>query len=986
MKGFLEQVAEYLHRVYGDELQRFCIVFPNVRAGLFFRKYLAQWSEKPVWAPAFRSLSSLVEEITGWTQADNLSLIFTLFQEFRQHKPTNESFEEFYFWGEMLLNDFDDVDKHLVNARDLFRNVSDLKDIDQIFDYLTDDQKDAIRVFWQDFNGGNSGLFKTEFATIWSSLYPVYSGFKQRLKEKSLGYEGMIQREAVQLLREGKTTHTAYEKYVFIGFNALTPCESFFFKSLQKQERAIFFWDYDDYYLTNRWHEAGTFMRENLRQFPQEWMFDNPNLTRNLASPSKNIEIISVPSDTGQAKLAGQLLEDLLGFQNPAGLENKEDLTEHKKNLTGLRNPAGYRTAVVLPDEYLLLPMLSSLPEKAGDINITMGYPFTCSPANSLFERLAALQQHIRMYADGPRFNHHDVCMILGHPYIQSIISVEADAFIKTIIEYNRIYVPESEIPKHELLQLIFKKCAKAQEFSEYLLTITSKLIASQSAPHPLPSGEEAGGWGFASEYLYTLFVSLQRIRDILATDDIDMDVQVFCRLLRKVFASLKIPFSGEPLKGLQVMGMLETRALDFDQVIFLSMNEGIFPKGTPNQSFIPYNLRKGFGLTTSERHDAISAYHFYRLIQRAADIRLIYNSAATDNNTGEMSRFLSQLVYEPAFDVQQRNITFLVNIDRSIPIVKERTDEVRRILGMYLAKTGETRKLSPSALNSYLDCRLKFYFRYVEGLKQKDEVTDEIDHSVFGLLLHKTMELIYSPYLNTEITADMIAKLQKDRKGIQTALYRAFAEDYFHTEKVTDSDITGRNIIIREVLLKYVMRILEIDREAAPFTLISLEEALNVSLPIRYNDNTAHLNMHGYIDRLDYTCNTLRIIDYKTGTAQRNFTGVADLFDRSKTGNHAVLQTLVYACMTHIARSEYPRVTSCLYVMKDIFKKDEKYDPRICISHKKPVDNYFDVAAEFETELNQLLSEMFLSDTPFTQTENIKKCRNCLYADICHR
>jgi len=294
-------------------------------------------------------------------------------------------------------------------------------------------------------------------------------------------------------------------------------------------------------------------------------------------------------------------------LQESVGLENQQDLP-------GFANPAGQdwsRTAVVLPDEYLLLPMLSSLPESARDINITMGYPFSCSPANSLFEQLASLQQHIRLYADGPRFYHHDVCLILNHPYIQNIIPSEAGSIIKTIIEYNRIYVPQSEISQHELLQLIFTRCTHAREFSEYLLSIVSKIIAYISALNPLPVGEGDGGRGF--EYLYTFYLSLQRIHDILSTDEIDMNVQIFCRLLRKVFASLKIPFSGEPLKGLQLMGMLETRALDFDHVIILSMNEGVFPKSSPRQSFIPYNLRKGFGLTTSERRDAVSAYHFYQ-------------------------------------------------------------------------------------------------------------------------------------------------------------------------------------------------------------------------------------------------------------------------------------------------------------------------------------------------------------------------------------
>ena len=999
--GFLEQVAVYMNSVYGADLHKFCIVFPNIRAGLFFKKYLAQLSDKPVWSPAFRSLESLFEEITGLTQADNLSLIFELFKTFRQHKATDESFDDFYFWGEMLLADFDEMDKQLVDARDLFRNVGDLKEIDMAFDYLTEEQKDAIRVFWQNFNGDSKHPLEENFKTIWQSLHPIYESFKQRLKARSFGYGGMIQREAVSLM---PLDDALYEKYAFIGFNALTNCESKFFKSLQKQNRACFFWDYDDYYMENDWHEAGMFMRENIRRFPSEPKFikDTDNLTKPISdlrfptSDLKNIEIISVPSETGQAKLAGQLLEDM--FQSEIG-NRKSEVGSRKSEIGNRKSKIGNqkseienrksdlsRTAVVLPDEHLLLPVLSALPEAARDINITMGYPFTCSPAYSLFERLVSLQQRARIYSDGTRFNHNDVCMILQHPYIQDIIPNEANAVIKYIIERNRIFIPPAEIHKiqeHELLQMIFVKCSDAREFSQYLLKTVSKTVSALL----LLSNEEENGERdlFQLEYLYVLYTALQRIHDVLATDDIEMEITVFSRLLRRNFASLKIPFSGEPLKGLQLMGMLETRALDFDNVIILSMNEGIFPKNTHKQSFIPYNLRRGFGLATSERHDAISAYHFYRLIQRAENISLIYNSAATDGNTGEMSRFLSQLIYEKPFSVQRRNITFSVNIESGKSIVKERTEEVRRILGLYLSDAEDKKRLSPSAINSYLDCSLRFYFRYIEGLKENEEVLDEIDPSAFGKLLHKTMELIYKPYINTEITAGILSKLQKDKKGLKNALYSAFADEYFHAGHVSEGDITGRNIIIYEVLLKYVMRILEVDKNAAPFTVVSLEECLELSIPVESeNGSTARLNISGFIDRLDFSGNTLRIIDYKTGNAQRSFSSVADLFDRSKTGNHAVLQTLVYAFMTRIAHPEHSRISSGLYIMKELF--EENFDPRINVSRKTPIDNYFDVSGEFETELNRLLPEMFLSDTPFTQTENTKNCRNCLYSDICHR
>jgi CRISPR/Cas system-associated exonuclease Cas4 (RecB family) len=988
--SFLEQVARYLYSACGESLHRFCIVFPNIRAGLFFKRRLAELSGKPVWSPAFRSLPSLMEEITGLTKADSLSLIFELYQAYKAHKPTNESFEEFYFWGEMLLGDFDDVDKHLVDAQDLFRNISDLKDIDRIFDYLTEKQKNAIRIFWQDFNGRNSGVLKADFSNIWPLLYPVYETFKKRLKKKSLGYEGMIQREAVNAIRNKNAAGTFYDKFVFIGFNALNSCESYFFKSLQKQDRALFFWDYDDYYLSNLWHEAGTFMRDNIRHFPPAWNIDSHRLTH----PDKNIEIISVPSDTGQAKMAGQILSSFCPSNtvgNTSGIYSTREphSTPDKTWEQVSGEPDWQRVAVVLPDEHLLLPLLSSIPQEITDVNITMGYPFTCSPVNSLFEALVSLQLHIRNYSDGARFYYQDVSAILRHPCLRDIVPEKSDIFIKSIIEHNRIFIPEHEMPDGDFFKAVFRRCTKACDFVAYLSEIALKTAgkvkaaSGKSALLPEETGTIPPESQYRLEYLYTFYTALQRIADILATEEIDMDIPVFSRLLRKTFASLKIPFSGEPLNGLQIMGMLETRALDFDRVIILSMNEGNYPKVNPRQSFIPYNLRKGFGLTTSDKQDATSAYHFYRLIQRAKDVRLLYNSAVTDRNTGEISRYLSQLIYEPAFNISRRNLTFHINRDKSKEIVKERSDEVKNVLNEYL-KEGTEKQLSPSALNSYLDCRLRFYFRYIEGLSESREVTDEIDQSVFGSLLHRMMELLYQPYKDKEIDAEILSGILKNRRLIDHAILRSFADCFFRSENVKDEDITGRNIIIREVLLKYILRIIEIDKVAAPFTLVGLEDRMNIRVPIHNGKHSAMLNLTGFIDRLDYRRDTLYIIDYKTGNAKRSFMSISDLFDCDKPDNHAVMQTLMYAYMVRLAFPRYPRICSGLYVMKDLFTAD--YDSRIHLSRKSPIENYFDLSDEFESKLNSLFSEMFLSDTPFAQTDDTKKCLTCPYADICHR
>ncbi|GHT21021.1 hypothetical protein FACS189430_00410 [Bacteroidia bacterium] len=945
MKGFLEQTAEYLHRVYGEQLEHFCIVFPNVRAGLFFKEYLARLSTKPVWSPAFRSVSHLMEEITGWTPADRLTLVFDLYQAFREHKTTEESFEDFYFWGEMLLDDFDDIDKNLVDAGELFRNIHDLKEIDQIFDYLTDVQKEAIRLFWQDFNDGKTEL-KENFSLIWGSLSDIYQSFKKRLSEKSFGYEGMLQREAVKRLTDGNTL--GYEKFVFIGFNALTQCEKKLFKSLQKRDKALFFWDVDDYYLNNDWHEAGAFLRDNIREFPSERTFDKNQLT----STDKRIEVTSVPSETGQANVAAQIIEKL-----PAEAD-------------------WVRTAVALPDEHLLLPVLSAIPEtmQVKDINITMGYPFVYSPANSLFERLASLQIHIRRDS----FYHQDVRMILNHPYIRNLAAAETDSIIADMLRRNRIYVAAAELNSHPLLKKIFRPCTGAQDLTAWMMDVITEIAGRIKGDDDncLNVNER-----YQLEYLYVFYTTLQRMADILTANETDMEIKVFMRLLRQIFASVKIPFKGEPLKGLQVMGMLETRSLDFDTVIVLSMNEGMFPKPPQKPSFIPYSLRKGFGLPLNEEKDAISAYLFYRLIQRASVVHLIYNSTASDRNTGEMSRYISQLQHEPVFSLQKRNLTFSINLGRDKAIVKERTAAVQQILQRYRTQDEGSKFLSPTAVNAYLDCRLQFYFKYIEGLRETDEILDEIDPSIFGKLLHATMENLYKGH--EDISIETLNRLQNDRNKIRETLLAAFGEHFFHEKRITEEDITGRNIIIRDVLLKYIGRIIEVDKAVTPFKIISLEDKINVQIPVTGGGVTVKVNLQGAIDRLEKTQDKIRIIDYKTGAAKRSFPAIEVLFDRNKPDNHAAMQTLLYACITMLKYPHYQTVSPCLYVVKELFT--ENFDPRLRLN-KVPIDDYQTVAGEFESKLNSLLSEIFLSDIPFDQTEDEKKCRICPYAGICHR
>jgi CRISPR/Cas system-associated exonuclease Cas4 (RecB family) len=749
-------------------------------------------------------------------------------------------------------------------------------------------------------------------------------------------------------MRKGKAGRDAYEKYVFIGFNALTACEKNFFRILQRAGKAVFFWDADRYYVDNRWHEAGMFLRDNIRQFPSEWQPEE----KPSAGFCGRMDVISVPSETGQAEMAAQILD---------ALPEETDWS---------------RVAVVLPDEHMLLPVLSSLPAGVKEVNVTMGYPFTYSPANSLFERLASLRQRLRSHAGVVRFYHRDVELILHHPYVRRIVGEQAGALSRSLASLNRIYVEKAELAVHPLLRKIFGECSDACDFTGYLTEVAAAVI-----DHLRSAGEEpSAGDRYATEYLYTLYVELQKIHHILTAHEVSADVPMIIRLVRQVLASVRIPFNGEPLRGLQVMGVLETRALDFDVIVILSMNEGVFPAPHHFPSFIPYHLRRGFGLSLSEHRDSAAAYYFYRLIRHAAAVSLLYNSTATARNSGEASRFITQMRYEPdVFRLAEYHAPFRIHPFADAVIVRERTEEMRRTLALYFSEGEDRKMLSPSALNTYLDCPLRFFFRYIDGLKEQEEPAEEIEPNDFGKLLHSMMEQLYRPYTGKMMYPADVERIAGDAALIRRTLLEAFSKEYFHKE-ITEDDISGRNIIIREVLLKYVCRILETDAKAAPFTVLSVEKKLHVRLPA----GDRQINMYGVIDRLEETGDGLRIIDYKTGNAVRNFAGVAGLFDRSGGGNHAALQTLVYARMVCAGLPCRQRICPGLYIMKELFADD--YDPRLYISRQPPLDDYFALAPEFERELEALLMEMFLGEQPFTASADEKNCRNCPYAEICHR
>ena len=621
---FLERVAEQLYEDYGSSLNRHCLVFPNRRAGLFLMKHLAAKAGKPLWAPRSVTINELFTDSSGYTIASTENLVFELYRLYRTLAKTEETFDNFFFWGEMLLNDFDDVDKYLVDARALFTNISDLHAIDEKFGGLTPEQMEVIKQFVENFRAGSDSDQKRDFEFTWSLLFPLYESFRELLATKGLAYEGMVFRGVASLLASDtlpKGILNEYEQYHFIGFNALNNCEKKLLSSLKKSGKARFYWDIEDNIYFREDPKAGFFIRPNIGQFGQDlrWHGETTN------PGTGNIRIIDIPSDAGQAKLLPNLLESL--------------------NIDA-KSGEQHRTAVILADENLLPAVLSSIPPVVTDINVTMGYPFSMTVVYSLLRALLDLQERPFNYGNKVLYDYRKVMPVLSNPLVVRSAGAAAAEKAAGLIKRNAALVPVAYFDDNEFLSSLFKLTDDAVSLCNYLrstfLTITTALSNTDD--------EAAEKDPLTPEFLYRANQVLNRLEPILSDQTVSISRETFIRLADRIFREIKVPFRGEPLKGIQIMGLLESRALDFDNLIILSANEGVMPKSSAGASYIPYNLREVFGLPTINHQDSIYSYYFTRLCSRAKQMIFVYNSSPEGLRTGEMSRYLLRIKYSPDF------------------------------------------------------------------------------------------------------------------------------------------------------------------------------------------------------------------------------------------------------------------------------------------------------------------------------------------------
>ena len=884
-------------------------------------------------------------------------MLFTLYDIYIRQSGSTETFDEFLYWGEMLLNDFDDIDKYMANARMLFSNVTDLREIENDFDFLSDEQIAAIRSFWSSFYPRGDTPNQQQFLAVWQVLYDLYEEFRATLGAEGKGYEGMIFREVVESMERGESPDLPYEQIVFVGLNALSVSEERFLAQLQKRKIADFYWDYVSDKVTDPDNKASYFVSRNRKSFPSSMKLPPEEKVKT------EIEVIGIPSGIGQAKHVYTLLSD---WCKEAEMSSEEAL----------------RTAVILPDEHLLIPVLNAIPEQIRRINVTMGYPLAGTPVASLIEYILALQKNVRYIDRNPLFYFRDVLPVLNHRYILSTSPEIISSLVKEITENNKIYISHTELGKTPLLEILFTPVTGVEAFSDYLIKVLEELNKVMSA---LSDEEEEDAPqrtnDLEQEFIFHYFTTVNRMKEVMKDARIEMKIDTFFRLLKRVTDTITIPFHGEPLSGLQIMGVLETRALDFDRLIILSMNEGIFPQRKAANSFIPYNLRRGFGLPTYEHQDSVWAYHFYRLIERASHVSLLYDTRSNGLQTGEVSRFVHQLHYHYEVPMRDKLVVYNVSSSKTPPLAVPKREDIMRRLDAY--RKGGSKAISASAINTYLDCPLKFYFSVVEGIREEEEVSETIESDVFGSILHKVMEELYKPFQGKMVTVDLLKAIRKDMALLTGAIARAFASEFFKTEVVRS--LTGQNYLIGEMIRKYVEKILERDGKLTPFVYIESERKINGLISL---SDHSEIRLKGFIDRVDEVRDAIRIIDYKSGSGTTTFSSIESLFNKEeKDRAKAVMQVFMYCWMyAHFTENKGKTIQPGIYYVRSLFS--DPFDPsvyhRIERGKSEKVEDFSGYAQAFEEGLRGCLDEIFNPEIPFTQTPTGKACSYCPFKGIC--
>ena len=974
--SFLKIVADDLISKHQDELSDFVVVFPNNRAKLFFNNYLAdRMGDIPFWSPSYTTIQSLFIQQSSLQIADSIYCVCKLYEIYSNiiQKELGDSFlleslDLFYFWGEILLNDFEDVDNNLVDAKKLFKNISDLAEIEDNYDYLTEIQKKALKDFftYSQFceSSEENGGVKHRFIQIWNLLYPIYSNFKKALKRENLAYEGMLKREIIERLKGVDYKDFKAEKYIFIGFNVLNKCEEALFSHLDKGGKALFYWDYDDYYMQTG-HEASVFMRQNIKKFPNaisnnESYFDNVQ--------HRNIKFIASSTENAQTKY----LKNILNQWSMEGYKEKD-------------------TAIVLCNEALLLPTLHSLPPQVKDVNITMGFPLTQTPIFATIQVLLEMQNSAQ-HTQKNQFSYRAISPVLNDSYIR-ICFEESANLIKRLKHEKRYFPNKSELNINNDLSLLFtsfdidSNISPEIQLTQWLSEILKKIAHSYKKEEAKSntffndSGnnkeEEDIYNDLYKEAIFRSYTAINRLHSLQNDGILRVNYTTITRLINKVLSSISVPFTGEPVKGMQIMGFLETRNLDFNNVVMLSVNEGVVPRSGKENSFIPHNLRKGHGMTTIEHKNSLYAYYFYRLLQRAKNVTLLYNTSTEGTGKGQMSRFMMQMLADRKFNIKFEELNFKDTFATQASSQNHQTfiPKNQEIIDYLINKYERKGKyLSPSALNTYIACPVRFYLSYILNIKEEQDLNDEVDAPTFGDIFHNTMEKIYKDFVGrSEICDSHLSSIKKE--DIKRWVEEEFKERFFKNSHV---DFSGVQLVAINAMVEFVDKMVRYDKKyETPFRIIGLEKEVLHTLPIALeNGKIVQIQMGGRIDRIDEKDGAIVVKDYKTGGTPEKFNSIPPIFEMGQSKFQYNRQILLYAYLFAKQEEKSDIKAAIIYLNAEESKQKNSFCDDSTIN--KHID-------EIEGEIKRILTELFNVNIPFsTETTLAQYCQYCPYCKVC--
>jgi len=989
MEPFLKQVAwHYLQDP--SKLSQKCFIFPNRRSIAFFNKWIAEGVKElrsgVVIAPRAVTINDFFSTAAGMNVADRVTLLVDLYECYRKLYKNAESLDEFIFWGDIILGDFSDIDKYLVDPKDIFTNIADFKAIQDDYSHLTKAQEEAIKAFIGHFRENDSRVAenlakgkgndaKGSFRDIWNILLPLYKSFNSVLEGKGLAYEGHIYRSLAERVKAEAVTDLLQEKYphntefVFVGLNALNECEKTVLRKMRDAGCARFCWDYSGDLIKDKLNRSSVFMSENVIQFPQDFPIDPDG----VGVP--NFNVVSVPSSVGQVKqiagiIKGQVPDDC---------------------------------AIVLPDEALLTPLLNSIPEDVTSINVTMGYPMSSSELYSFMRDVVSMQMHLREKDGVWRFYHKQVWDIFASGTFKKVTAGDeaVEARVKEVKAGVKFYIPQKDLAVPGIMETIFRpviKDSKVQDVEavkaiiayqkEVLLAVASRLSADESLALEVD---------FAKEY-WDCLNRLESLADELG-ESLNIKAQTYVKLLESLLSGMSVPFNGEPLKGLQIMGPLEMRALDFKNLIILSANEGMFPRKSVSSSFIPAELRKGFGLPTYEYQDAVWAYYFYRMITRAENVWMLYDTRTEGLKYGEESRYIKQLDYHFGIPVKRYVAKAELGMFDTEGSIIEKTDEhVEAIRKM---------SFSPSALQTYLDCPVKFYYQKIEKLSKDDEVAESLDAAMIGEVYHNTMRALFlgDKYMvpGAEDNDKRKLKIYVDQPEITIAYLEGWSKRVDEIKakvmsliksELGSDEVTGRDLVVASIIVRYVTQTIANDIALLKqygtdrFIAVGFEKPIGCTLDV---PGAGEFQFYGIMDRVDNIPGVgVRLVDYKSGKhdnpdvlkiedEEHAKKVVADIFEgscASRKASKAALQFYIYDRMMEKAGlCTMDGIHNSMYSSMKMFGKVPE------ANELNP-----DFARMMGEHLESLLTEIADKEVPFTQAEELEACTYCDFKMICGR